>query len=156
MRWTHRTQVYGRENESWGSWLSNEPKIEPWEWIVEKLQSWKVATSIVVLKVSFDSPPRSERVKQPFKATFLRLLRQFLSNFPRKPKAGLLIKNINQNLHSLFCYINVNQYLQKKTIDINQNLHSIFCISMLINISKKRNYWHKHTRPKEKKAQYFR
>ena len=39
------------------------PKIEPWQWIVEKLQSWKNATSIVVLKISFDSPPRSEKVK---------------------------------------------------------------------------------------------
>ena len=37
-----------------------------------KLQSWKVAFSIVVLKVSFDSPPRSERVKYKF------ALRRFL------------------------------------------------------------------------------
>ena len=39
---------------------------EPWEWVVEKLQSSKVPTLILVFKVSFDSPPRSERVKTLF------------------------------------------------------------------------------------------
>ena len=52
-----RTQIYGRENESWGSWLSNEPKVEPWEWIVEKLQSCNFACSF---KSLFWQPPGSE------------------------------------------------------------------------------------------------